>query len=76
MAWVDKILTWVKKNRVGGVCGVVHKILAWIKKTPKNVGGVGRNFGMGGKGLSCFVKKLLLKVSQNLQESTCTGVSC
>ena len=42
----------------------------------KGVSGVGRNFGMGGVGLRCFVKKVLLKVSQNLQESTCAGVSC
>ena len=49
------------------------------------VGGVGQksgvsdvvqNFGMGSLGLRCFVKKVLLKVSQNLQEITCAGVSC
>ena len=37
----------------------------------KCVSGVGRNFGMGRVGLKCFVKKALLKVSQNLQENTC-----
>ena len=37
----------------------------------KDVSGVGRNFGVGRVGLRCFVKKVLLKVSQNLQESTC-----
>ena len=42
----------------------------------KGVSGVGRNFGVGRVGLRCFVKKILLKVSQNLQESTCAGVSC
>ena len=42
----------------------------------KGVSGVGRNFGVGRVGLTCFVKKVLLKVSQNLQESTCAGVSC
>ena len=42
----------------------------------KDVSGVGRNFGVGRVGLRCFVKKILLKVSQNLQESTCAGVSC
>ena len=42
----------------------------------KGVSGVGQNFGMGRVGLRCFVKKVLLKVSQNLQESTCAGVSC
>ena len=36
-----------------------------------DVGGVGRNFDVGRVGLRCFVKKVLLKVSQNLQESTC-----
>ena len=33
-----------------------------------------QNFGVVGVGL-CFLKKLLLKVSQNLQENTCAGVS-
>ena len=42
----------------------------------KSVSGVGQNFGMGGVGLKRFVKKLLSKVLQNLQESTCVGVSC
>ena len=51
----------------------VHKILMWVKN--KSVSGVGQNFGMGGVGLKRFVEKLLLKVSQNLQESTCAGVS-
>ena len=41
----------------------------------KGVSGVDRNFGVGREGLRCFVKKVLLKVSQNLQESTCAGVS-
>ena len=38
--------------------------------------GVDQNFGMGGVGLKRFVQKLLLKVLQHLQESTCAGVSC
>ena len=42
----------------------------------KGVSGMGRNFGVGGVGLRCFFKKVLLKVPQNLQESTCAGVSC
>ena len=41
-----------------------------------DVSGVGRSFGMGRVGLRDFVKKVLLKVSQNLQESTCAGISC
>ena len=36
---------------------------------------VGQNFGVGRVGLRYFVKKVLLKVSQNLQESTCAGLS-
>ena len=39
-----------------------------------DVGGMGQNFGVGRVGLRYFVKKVLLKVSQNLQESTCAGV--
>ena len=42
----------------------------------KSISGVDQNFGMGGVGLKRFVQKLLLKVSQHLQESTCAGVSC
>ena len=42
----------------------------------KSMSGVDQNFGMGGVGLKRFVQKLLLKVSQHLQESTCAGVSC
>ena len=42
----------------------------------KDVSGVGQNFGVGGVGLRCYVKKVLLKVSKNLQKSTCAGVSC
>ena len=42
----------------------------------KGVSGVGRDFGVGRVGLRCFVKKVLFKVLQNLQESTCAGVSC
>ena len=44
-----------------------------------SVGGVGQKEGVsdvGRVGLRCFVKKVSLKVSQNLQERTCTGVSC
>ena len=40
------------------------------------VSDVVQNFGMGSLGLRCFVKKVLIKVSQNLQEITCAGVSC
>ena len=65
MAWVP----WVRGRRVSnfGVGGVGQK---------KGVSGVGRNFSVGKVGLRCFVKKVLLIVSQNLQESTCPGVSC
>ena len=35
---------------------------------------VGQIFGVGRVGLRYFVRKALLKVSQNLQESTCAGV--
>ena len=42
----------------------------------KGVSGVSRNFGVGRVGLRCFVKKVLLKVLENLQESICAGVSC
>ena len=42
----------------------------------KDVGGMSQNFGVGSMGLRCFVKKVLLKISQNLQENTCTQVSC
>ena len=45
----------------------------------KGVSDIGRNFGVGGVGgvgFRCFIKKALLRVSQNLQESTCAGVSC
>ena len=41
-----------------------------------SVGVMGGNFGVSGMGLRCFVKKVLLKVLQNLHESTCAGVSC
>ena len=51
----------------------VHKILVGQKK--KSMSGVGRNFGIGGVDLKRFVKKLLLKIFQNLQESTCAEVS-
>ena len=67
VAWVaclHKILAWV--TRVAWV--------AWVKK--KGVSSVGRNFGMGRVCLRCFVRKALLKISQNLQESSCAGVSC
>ena len=71
VAWVHKILAWVtwvaSVNILFGVVGVGQK---------EGVSGVGRNFSMGRVGLRCFVKKLLLKVSQNVQESTCAGVSC
>ena len=32
--------------------------------------------GVGGVGPRCFVKKVPLKVSQDLQENICGGVSC
>ena len=44
----------------------VHYILARVKKKS-----VGRNFGMG---LRCFIIKIFLKNSQNLQENICAGV--
>ena len=37
---------------------------------------MGANFGVGGVDPRCFVKKVPLKVSQNLQENICGGVSC
>ena len=37
---------------------------------------VGQIFGVGRVGLRYFVKKALLKVSQNSQESTCARVPC
>ena len=69
---VHKILAWVKKM---GCVAWVHKILAWIKKK-KCVSGVGPIFRVFGMGLRCFVKKILLKASQNLQKNICAGVSC
>ena len=61
--------------------GYVGDVGAWVHGwcegcESKSVSGVGQNFGMGGVGLKRFVKKLLLKVSQNLQKSTCAGISC
>ena len=47
-----------------------------VGQKKKGVSGVGQNFGVGGVGLRCFVKRVLLKVLQNLQESsTCAGIS-
>ena len=54
----------------------VYKILACVKRKTKGVSGVGRNFCVDGVNLKCFFKKVLLKLSQNLQENTCAGVSC
>ena len=62
MAWV----AWVRGSNFG-VGDVVWR--GW-RGSREGVSGVGR------VGLRCFVKKVLLKVSQNLQESTCAGVSC
>ena len=45
---------------VGDVVAWVHKILPWVAWVAL--------------GLRCFV--LLLQISQNIQESTCGGVSC
>ena len=42
----------------------------------KSMSDVGRNFGVGFVCLRCFVKKVLLKVSQNLQKNIIAGVSC
>ena len=42
----------------------------------KCVSDAGWNFGLVGVGLRCFVEKMLLNVSQNLQESSCAEVSC
>ena len=62
MAWVHKILAWVKKNDVGGMdlifvmVGVVHKLLAWVNKKKS----CGSKFWDGWHG---FVDKALLKIS-------------
>ena len=61
MTWVG-ILVWV---------ALVHKICVRVKKKKD----VGRDFGVSGVSLRCFVKKALLKTSQNLQENICAGVS-
>ena len=37
---------------------------------------VGQNFGVGGMGLMCFVKKGILKSFVKFTGSTCAGVSC
>ena len=50
-------------------------IKVW-RGSKKGVSGVGPNFGVDGVGLRCFVKKVLLKVSQNLQQNACGGPSC
>ena len=64
-------------NHVDGV-GQILTLVTWVAWVHESfsVGGVGLNFGVGRVGLRCFVKKVLVKVSQNLQESTCAGVSC
>ena len=66
-------MAWVKKNGVGGVGwnfsvgGVGPLNFGWGQKKKS----VGRNFGMG---LRCFIIKIFLKNSQNLQENICAGV--
>ena len=64
---------------MGGV-GSVGARVAWVKfwrglkvwrrwrGSKKGVSSVGRNFDVGRVSLRCFIKKVLLKVSQNLQE--------
>ena len=45
--------------------GFVGLNLAWVAWVKLNdVGGMGQNFGVAGVGLRCFVKKVLLKISQ------------
>ena len=57
VAWVYKMLAWVKKMAWVAWVGVlswvawVHKILAWVKKKRS----VGCDFGVGGVGLRCFI---------------------
>ena len=53
----------------------VLSILVWVAWVQKNLV-MGQKNGAGGVGLRCFVKKILLKISQSLQENTCAGVSC
>ena len=67
-------------NSVGGVGGVVAK-RGWRGSIKIWRGSKKRREWRGSKfwskvGLNYFVKKVLLKVSQNLQESTCAGVFC
>ena len=64
VAWALKNSTWVKKHGVGGVGGM----------SPKNCG-VGQKKDVGAVGLRCFVKKALLKISQNLQETNYAAAS-
>ena len=72
--WHESITFWLGSKKMAWVAWVgilawvawVHYILARVKKKS-----VGRNFGMG---LRCFIIKIFLKNSQNLQENICAGV--
>ena len=74
-------LKWLDAKKV-----LEHHFLTrvWIKNSMVSVtvhsakwpGWYGQNFGVDGMGLRCFIKKVLLKISKNLQENTCNIVSC
>ena len=62
------------KNRVCLISLVAW--IAWVRGCVCGVGQKKKVSGVGRMGRRYFVKKVLLKVSQSLQESTRAGVSC
>ena len=79
---------WLESAKLVGLRGLVGRVGAWVAwvenlrgsrglcVSKNRVGGVGRSFCVGGVGpWNGFIVKTLSKISQNLQENICAGVS-
>ena len=66
MGWKFAWVTWMENLR---------ESIFW-RWSKNGMGGVGNAVSWNlGVGLRCFIEKALLKISQDLQENICTGVS-
>ena len=55
-------------------CGWCGSTNSW-RGSKKGIGGRASKYWHGWMSLRCFVKKVMLKTSKNLQENTCAGIS-
>ena len=72
--WRGSIKFWCGPHGSKFWCGWCGSTNSW-RGSKKGIGGRASKYWHGWMSLRCFVKKVMLKTSKNLQENTCAGIS-